>query len=458
MQVDKLPSHSQRLPTPPLPRGSRFFGHMPQMARDPLTFLTEAVGQHGDMIMLALGGPPSYLAAHPDQLKQILQEEYQHYGKDPRVNKLRVLLGDGLFTSEDATWLSQRRLMQPAFHRQQIAALAGSMVESTAVTVDRWQNAAIQQTPLDIVHEMMLLTQRIAVSTLFGMDISDRGEQVVQAVEQVMHQLGGFTKSLLPTFIPTPRRIRFRRALRMLDALMYQIIDERRRSNLERPDLLTLLLNARDAETGTGMTDRQLRDELMTLFVGGHETTMTTLAWAWYLLGQHPAIEAKLHAELDEVLSGRAPTVEDLSNLPYTRMIIDEVLRLYPASWLTSRRARVPGVLGGYTIPAGSIVFISSYVTHRHPAFWEQPDVFDPERFHPERATNRPRFAYFPFGGGPRLCIGNHFALMEAHIALAMIAQRYVLRLIPGQVVKPHPGLTLRPKGLMMRAQSREIR
>jgi cytochrome P450 len=438
-----------------MPRGSRFFGHVPQMARDPLTFFTEAVRQHGDVIMLAIGGSRSYLVAHPDQVKQILQDEYQRYGKDPRINKLRVLLGDGLFTSEDQTWLSQRRLMQPAFHRQHLAALAGCMVDSTAVTIDRWQDVALQQTPLDIVHEMMLLTQRIAVSTLFGVDISDRSERVVRAVEQVMRELGGFTKSLLPAFIPTARRLRFRSALRTLDALMYQIIDERRRSGVERADLLALLLNARDADTGDGMTDRQLRDEVMTLFVGGHETTTTTLGWAWYLLGQHPAAEATLHAELDEVLGRRTPTVEDMPNLPYTRMVIDEVLRLYPAGWLTSRQARVAGTLGGYTIPTRSIVFISSYITHRHPAFWEQPDAFDPERFRPERAAGRPRFAYFPFGGGPRQCIGNHFALMEAQIALAMIAQRYVLRLIPGQVVTPHPGLTLRPKGLMMTVQPR---
>jgi cytochrome P450 len=441
-----------------MPRGSRFLGHVPQMARDPLTFFTEAVRQHGDVIRLAIGGSYSYLVAHPDQIKQILQDEYQHYGKDPRVNKLRILLGDGLFTSEGQTWLSQRRLMQPAFHRQHLAALAGCMVESTAVTVDRWQNTATQQTPLDVVHEMMLLTQRIAVSTLFGVDISDRSERVVLAVEQVMRELGGFTKSLLPTFIPTPRRIRFRQALHTLDTVVYQIIDERHRSGVERADLLALLLNARDAETGAGMSDQQLRDEVMTLFVSGHETTTTTLAWAWYLLAQHPAIEATLHAELDRALGGRTPTVEDLSNLPYTRMIIDEVLRLYPASWLTSRQARVAGVLGGYAIPVRSIVFISSYVTHRHPAFWEQPDVFDPERFRPEPAAKRPRFAYFPFGGGPRLCIGNQFALMEAQIALAMIAQRYMLRLAPNQVVKPHPGLTLRPKGLMMTAQPREAR
>jgi cytochrome P450 len=425
------------------------------MMRDPLAFLTEAVRQHGDVIRLALGGKHSYLVAHPNQIKQILQDENQRYGKDPRVNNLRVLLGDGLFTSEDETWLAQRRLMQPAFHRKQLATLGGSMAESTAVTTNRWLKAAMGQTPLDIVHEMILLTQHIAVSTLFGTDISDRDEQVVLAMEQAIRLFGGFNKTLLPAFIPTPRRIRFRRALHTLDTLMYQIIDERRRSGSDRADLLALLVNVRDAETGASMTDRQLRDEVMTLFIGGHETSAMTLAWACYLLDQHPQVEVKLHAELDEVLGGRTPTVEDLPNLRYTRMIIDEVLRLYPAGWLASRQARADSILGGYAIPAQSIVFISSYVTHRHPAFWERPDVFDPERFHPERTVQRPRFAYFPFGGGPRLCIGYHFALMEAQIALAMIAQHYMLRLVPGQVVKPHTELTLRPKPLMMTAHPR---
>lgn len=444
-----------RTTTPPTPSGSRFFGHMPQLARDPLTFLNVAVRQHGDVIRLTLGGSHSYLVVHPSEVKQVLQDEHQRFGKDPRVRKLRILLGDGLFTSEGELWLSQRRLMQPAFHRQHLTAIAECMVEATAATIDRWQSAATQQTPLDIVQEMMLLTQRIAVSSLFGVDISDHSERVAVAMKQVMRQLGGFTKSLLPAFVPTPRRLRFRQALRTLDTAVYQIIDERRHSGIERSDLLALLLNARDAETGAGMNDRQLRDEVMTLFVSGHETTTMTLGWAWYLLAQHPAIEATLHAELDRVLGGRVPTVEDLPNLSYTRMVIDEVLRLYPASWLTSREARVASVLGGYTIPANSIVFISSYVTHRHPAFWEQPDVFDPERFRPEQAKNRLRFAYFPFGGGPRQCIGNHFALMEAQIALAMIAQRYAVRLVSGQVVTPHPGLTLRPTGLLMTAQLR---
>lgn len=457
MHIDQLPIRSQQSPMPPMPRRSRFLGHIPQMMRDPLAFLTGAVRQYGDVIRLALGGKHSYLVAHPNEVKQILQDENQRFGKDPRVENLRVLLGDGLFTSEDETWLAQRRLMQPAFHRRQLAALAGSMAESTAVTTDRWQKAAAEQTPLDIVHEMILLTQHIVVSTLFGMDLGDRDEQVVLAMEQAIRLFGGFNKTLLPAFVPTPRRIRFRQALHTLDRLMYQIIDERRRSGLERADLLALLLNARDPETGVGMTDRQLRDEVMTLFIGGHETSAMTLAWACHLLGQHPEVETRLHAEVDAVLGGRTPTIEDLPSLRYTRMIVDEVLRLYPAGWLASRQARADSIVGGYAIPAQSIIFISSYVTHRHPAFWEQPDVFDPERFHPERASQRPRFAYFPFGGGPRLCIGYHFALMEVQIALAMIAQRYVLRLVPGQVVKTHTELTLRPKPLMMKAHPRNV-
>jgi cytochrome P450 len=308
------------------------------------------------------------------------------------------------------------------------------MTEAALAMLERWQIAAACGEPLDASKEMMRLTLRIAGLTLFSLDISGEADVVGRAFTEASEYVAHASLdplALLLTGFPMPAQLRFRAALRALDKVVQGIITERRRQNRDTGDLLSMYLLARDEETGEGMNDRQLRDEVMTLLLAGHETTANTLAWTWYLLSGHPVIEQKLHAELAAVLGGRVPTVPDLPNLPYTRMVIEESMRLYPPAYGISRKAIAADEIGGYRIPANSVIFVGPYVMHRHPKFWENPDVFDPERFTPERSADRPPFAYFPFGGGPRLCIGNQFALIEAQLLLATVAQRYASFLRP---------------------------
>jgi cytochrome P450 len=253
----------------------------------------------------------------------------------------------------------------------------------------------------------------------------------------------------LPERVPTPRNRRFSRALSTVDKIVYSMIEERRAGRIVADDLLSMLMEARDAETGESMSDKQLRDEVMTIFLAGHETTASSLSWALYLVSKDPNVEEKLAAEVDAALNGRTPAMEDLPNLPYTRMVIEEALRLYPPAWAFGRQAIADDEIGGYRIPANSSVLVSPWITHRHPAFWDRPQQFDPERFTAEKSAGRPRYAYFPFGGGPRQCIGNEFAMMETQLVLAMIAQQFKFRLVPGQRVEPDPSVTLRPKGTL---------
>jgi cytochrome P450 len=290
-------------------------------------------------------------------------------------------------------------------------------------------------------------------------DLSDETDTIGQAFTNLLTLLGEYVYLPFPPLsVPTPANRRMQAGLRTLNAVVQRLIEERRKPQQTAPqDLLSLLLEAQDEESGQGLSDRQVRDEVFTLLFAGHETTANALTWALYLLSQHPAVEQRLQAEVDMVLAGRTPTVEDLGRLPYTRMVLEETLRLYPPGATIPRRAIADDVIGGFAIPANSLVFITPYVTHRHPDFWGRPEVFDPERFTPERVAARHRFAYFPFGGGPHLCIGQHFAPMEAQLALAMIAQRYRLRLVSGQRIEPQVMVTIRPcSGVQMTLHRRE--
>lgn len=441
--------------TPPGPRGDWLLGSAHDFQQDLLGTMLRMQREHGDVVRYRFALWYGYLVNHPDGVKRILQDNNRNYNKDTfSFNLLRPMLGNGLLTSEGDVWLRQRRLAQPAFHRQRIAAFGTIMTEAALAMLERWQIAAACGEPLDASKEMMRLTLRIAGLTLFSLDISGEADVVGRAFTEASEYVAHASLdplALLLTGFPMPAQLRFRAALRALDKVVQGIITERRRQNRDTGDLLSMYLLARDEETGEGMNDRQLRDEVMTLLLAGHETTANTLAWTWYLLSGHPVIEQKLHAELAAVLGGRVPTVPDLPNLPYTRMVIEESMRLYPPAYGISRKAIAADEIGGYRIPANSVIFVSPYVMHRHPKFWENPDVFDPERFTPERSADRPPFAYFPFGGGPRLCIGNQFALIEAQLLLATVAQRYALRLVPGQPVAPEPLITLRPRnGLPM--------
>jgi cytochrome P450 len=323
------------------------------------------------------------------------------------------------------------------------------MTETTAAMLERWQSVARRGEPLDIGAEMMRLTLSVIVKTMLGAEASDEAEArvVARALNITLEHLHGRAWALikLPEHWPSPGNRCFRQAVDTLDKIVYRIIDEHRRQEENTNDLLSILLLARDEETGEGMSDQQLRDEVMTAFTAGHETTANALAWTWYLLAHHPHVAARLQTELATVLGGRSPTFRDLSNLNYTRQVIEEAMRLYPPLWITGRLSVNEDEIGGYHIPANADLVLSPYVTHRHPAFWEQPEVFDPDRFTPERSAGRPRYAYFPFGGGPHQCIGNHFALIEAQVILAMVAQTYRLDLVPGQSIKPRPMIALKP-------------
>ncbi len=442
----------------PGPHKMFFGGHLRELQHDQLGFYVRLRKEYGDIVRFRAVGPVFvYMFFHPDDIDHILRRNQQNYQKGNALALFKSALGEGLLTSEGDLWLRQRRLAQPAFHRQRIAALAPLMTETTASMLERWQTFEQGELRFDVSQEMTSLTFQIVARALFSTNVAEEVDTVGRAFTVVLDQLNYHLSHVaLPDRIPTPRNRRYLQSLGVLDRLVYDIIQQRRRTQEDKGDLLSMFLLAQDAETGEQMSDKQLRDEVMTMMLAGHETTANTLTWIWYLLAQHPAIEQKLHAELASALEGRAPTFADLARLPYSKMIIDESLRLYPAAPGLSRRAIAADEIGGYAIAGGSEIAISQYVTHRHPDFWERPDVFDPERFLPERSAQRPHFAYFPFGGGQRLCIGNSFALMEAQLLLATIAQCYRLRLIPEHPVVAEPLVTLRPRyGLRVTLEKR---
>jgi cytochrome P450 len=375
--------------------------------------------------------------------------------KGEGLQRAKRLLGEGLLTSEGEFHLRQRRLAQPAFHRQRIAAYAATMVEYSDRACDRWQAGETR----DVAREMMRLTLAIAGKTLFDADVESEADEIGEALTTTFALFNRLTLPFAQLLerLPLPATRRFQKARERLDATIYRIIDERRASGEDRGDLLSMLIAARDEEgDGSGMTDEQLRDEAMTIFLAGHETTANALTWTWYLLSQHPDIEARFHAEVDEVLKGGLPAAEDFPRLRYTEMVFAEAMRLYPPAWIIGRRALGDYRIDGYTIPARSILLMSQYVTHHDARFFPNPFRFDPERWAPEARESRPKFSYFPFGGGPRLCIGESFAWMEGALVLATIARRFRMRLAPGHPVEMQPLVTLRPKhGMRMIPEAR---
>lgn len=403
---------------------------------------------------------PCYLIFHPDCVKHVLQGNHQNYDRNLFLYKApQAFLGKGLATTDGPSWLHEAAIQQPAFHRTRIAAFSALMTEVTAAMLVQWQSIAEQGRPLDIAEEMMRLTLRIIGQALFTVNLSDESDTVGQAFTPVLTLLGSYLYlSFPPLGVPTPRNQRMKAGIQALDAVVQRMIVRIRQRQVEREDLLSMLLQDQDEETGERMSDQQVRDEVLTLLFAGHETTANALTWAWYLLSQHPEVERRLRAELDEVLGNQMPSLEHLARLPYTHMVTEETLRLYPPGAMLMRRAIAEDVINGYTIPVGSLVFLSPYVTHRHPAYWDEPEVFNPERFRPERAATRHRYAYFPFGGAPHLCIGNHFAMMEAQLVLATIAQHYRLPLVAGQHVEPQVVTTISPRGGLQVTLRRRVR
>ncbi|MGB0383514.1 MAG: cytochrome P450 [Ardenticatenaceae bacterium] len=437
----------------PGPKGYPLLGVIPKMRGSFLDFVTQMWLEYGDQVQFDVAKVDIHLVVHPDDMKHVLQMNNRNYPKGLKYDVKR-LFGNGLFSSEGAFWRQQRRLIQPMFNHNMLASYAPAIISSTAEILAKWEARPEPSRPLHIVDEMMRLTQRVIARTMFTKDMSQQSDMMYKAFTEALDGLDRNIKR--PDFMnkwPIPSNRRFEKAIETIDDTMYKLIAERRGSDAshneeEEQDLLSLLLNVRDEESGAGMGDQQIRDEITTMFLAGHETTAMTLAWTWYFLSRHPIVGQKVYAEVDDVLGGRTPTVDDLEKLTYTRQVFDETLRLYPPAWMFGRVPLEDDVLpSGYRIPKGSQVVLLPYLTHRHPDFWENPEGFQPERFTPEASKSRHRYAYLPFSAGPRLCIGNNFALMEGPLMIAMIAQRYKLELMPGSNVQLKPSTTLRPSG-----------
>ncbi len=428
---------------------------LPAFRRSPIAVLERWFEQYGDTVKIG-GGPRTFhLFVKPEDVGHVLLDNHKNYSKQMMgYRKLALVLGKGLVTSDGEEWRMRRRTAQPAFHRARIASFAEQMTSATERMLDEW--AARPDPVIDVGEEMMGLAFRIVGATLMSRDLSDLDERSIGSqVTLVMEYIADRMIRIVdwPEWIPTQGNLRFKRALAGFDALVYQGIRERARGT-ERPnDLLSMLLDARDPETGAAFTEAQIRDEVVTIMGAGHETTASTLGWTWHLLARHPQVEADLHQELACVLGGRIPTFDDLPQLGLTQCIIEEAMRLHPPVWILSRRALDDDEIGGRRIEKGSNVLLSPYLTHRHPDLWPDAAAFRPERFRAASKELMPRFAYYPFGGGPRTCIGNHFAMMEATLLLATIAQRF--RLTEVSAPETEISVTLRPRGLRMRMMVR---
>lgn len=437
---------SHRLP--PGPKGNLLFGHMLRVGGAQwFAYLRECQQSYGDTFLLRFFRVPVCVVCNPDDIEQVLVTNYANFIKSRDYRAIGNVLGHGLLNSEGEFWRKQRKQMQPAFHQENIQSYGNVMVECAERMLATWGDGQ----ELDVHQAMMRLTLDIVARTLFGADVSEMFGQFGEALELMMKRYMAFASIayLLPPTVPLPKLPKMRRMVRGLDGLIYRLIAERRRNAETAPtrDLLQLLVNARD-DDGRQMSDVQLRDEMMTLFLAGHETTAIALSWTWYLLGQHPEVEARLLTELNNVLGASAPSSADLRRLPYTEMVIKESMRLYPPAWGIGREARKPFDVGGYHLPGGTNVLILQWLSHRDPRYFAEPEKFDPERWRedPVRMGRLPRFVYFPFGAGPRVCIGAGFAMMEAVLLLATIAQRFHLEVDSTHHVGMQPAITLRPK------------
>jgi cytochrome P450 len=448
------------VPKPPSLKGRPFMGVLGDFRKNPPEFLLDVARRHGDLVYFKLGPQHAYAVSNPDWIKDVLVTHQTQFTKSRMLERAKILLGEGLLTSEGEFHKRQRRLVQPAFHRERLIGYGSAMVECAAQCRDRW----ISGSTLDIASEMNRLTLAIVAKTLFSADVSSEADEIRAALTEV---LGLFETMLIPFSewfekLPLPSVRRFERARALLDRIIYGIISERRKSGRDEGDLLSMLLLAQDEGSempgeALGMNDKQVRDEALTLFLAGHETTANALTWTWYLLSQNPHIEQKFHAEIDAALNGRLPAFEDLPQLKYVEMVLSESMRLYPPAWSIGRRNLADYPMGDYIIPARSILLMSPYVVHRDPRWFPDPLEFNPDRWLPENASSRPKFSYFPFGGGARVCIGERFAWMEGALLLAVLGQRWKLRLDPEQRVEPKALITLRPKfGMRMTIDRRE--
>jgi cytochrome P450 len=445
LSLPRFKAARHRAGTPPGPRPRYPGQYIVEIARNPLAMMVAMNREYGDIAHWRIGPQHLYLINHPDLIRDVLVTNQKNFHKSRGLERAKLLLGNGLLTSEGEFHLRQRRLAQPAFHKQRIAAYAGAMTEYASRSSSSWKDGDI----VDMHTEMMRLTLGIVAKTLFDADVDAEAAEIGEALTTAFES---FNIAMLPGTellekLPLPAVRRFNAARDRLDRTIYRMIEERRKSGEDRGDLLSMLLMATDTEgDGTGMDDRQLRDEALTIFLAGHETTANALTWTWYLLSQHPEVEQKVHAEVDSVLGDRAAVYEDLGSLTYTRMVLAESMRLYPPAWAIGRRAVGGFDMGGFRIEPGAVILMSQYIMHRDARYFPDPERFDPERWTPDAQASRPKFSYFPFGGGTRICIGEQFAWMEGVLLIASLAQRWRMRLDPRHRVEVQPLITLRPR------------
>jgi len=449
------PARGARASLPPEIKGSLIQGVMPEFNRDMLGFI-ERGRDHGDIVRMRFLYLTAYFLYHPDDIEFVLSTNAKNFIKSRSVRSpfFQRLVGNGLLTSEGDFWRRQRRLAQPAFHRQRISGYGDVMVEYAERLIASWSAGETR----DIHQDMMRLTLEIVVKTLFNADVSGDAAKVERALSEIVKPFSAqaTVKWILDNRFPTKTHRHFNECAKEIDEIVYRIIAERRASGSDQGDLLSMLLAAQDEDDGSQMTNRQLRDEVMTLFLAGHETTALTLSWTWYLLAQNPAAETNFHAELDEVLDGRLPTAADLPRLKYAEMIAKESMRLYPPAFALGRESLEECEVGGFRMPAKTQVFMFQWAVQRDPRFFDEPNSFVPERWTEQFAGSLPKYAYFPFGGGPRACIGNYFAMMEVVLLLATIGQRFRFSLLPEHPVGLLPAMSLRPKdGIKVEVKSR---
>ncbi|GAB3175911.1 cytochrome P450 [Telluribacter humicola] len=460
--MQTLPHTSQVAPSH---KGLPLVGNTWHFVRDPLNFLLDLQGQYERLVRVNVLGRDITVLLTAEDAKHVLQENNRNYHKSEAYKILAIFLGNGLLNSEGDFWRRQRKLAQPAFYKQRLALMTDMMVHETQVLLAEWKKHDHSQAR-DITADMLSLTLNIVTKALFSTDVGDRVAGISGALNDIMHYSDNALKSFvnIPLKYPTPGNLRYLNAVKKVEGLIYDIINNRRDESARNPDvryddLLDMLLHARDEETGEGMSDKQVRDEVTTIFMAGHETTANALSWALYVLAQHPKVQKRLREEVIQVVGDEGvPTFESARQLGYTLQVVQEVMRLYPPAWMVGRRTLTPDYIGGYTIKPDSYVLVSPYVLHRHPNYWHQPEVFNPDRFAPEAIKERPTYAYIPFGGGPRMCIGNNFALLEMQVVLALLVRDFDIQLLyPGQRVESEPMVTLRPKA-SLRLKVRGVR
>lgn len=440
------------------PKGIPIVGVMFEFPPDRREFLTKVARQYGDVAQFSIANLKFYEVVHPDGVQHVMEDNQRNYERGKMFDPIRNLIGNGLLLSDGAFWQRQRGLMEPTYHLQNIARFGETITQDAKALAEHWQMYAAQGQAFDALQDLYNLALKTTTRVVLSVETPDDLETVIRSIRLLLENISfHFETPFYPSMnVPTPRNRKLAQALRTFDQILFRSIEARRRKTPTDggglgEDLLGMFMAARSTETGQGMTDEELRTEIVTVFATGPEPTAIAVAWAFYFLAKHPDVQEKLATELAQALNGRPPTVADLPGLVYTRMVLQESLRLFPPAWLINRSAIGDDEIGGYAIPAGGVIMMSPYLTHRHTSFWEDPEKFDPERFSAERSAGRSKFAYFPFGVGPHQCIGMDLAMLQAQLTLATLVQRFHLELLPEAKIEVLAGLMLRPSQLPVR-------